>query len=174
MRAGNQAGDVAAMYAILTAVAQTLPVTAVSIVIGLRENGDAITMGAQVHVDATQRPDVRDLLRVHAENGDGHGSGLWDSQIEAALYLDGESLIGLLFEFIEPVSCLVPIVLKLPEHKRAIKAMLDSGRLIIDLEPPRPGEYDVTSAFSPGVLALDLPEAGQGVLRSIYRVLCAA
>ncbi len=85
-----------------------------------------------VQLEASDRPDVADLVRVH------HSEGLEQGRRPPFRYLfvDGQGYMEFALEITDPVTCRFKFVLEWPKHAAVFTAMLERGVLAVTTTRP--------------------------------------
>jgi hypothetical protein len=98
-------------------------------------------------LDATARPDVSNLVRVHQAEGGGEH----EIKPDASLAFGVPTLVFLSVEIQKPVTCSFVIGLDYNRYKEYMRRSVDQGYLSIQTEPPRPFgvEYALVLSFGP-------------------------
>jgi hypothetical protein len=93
---------------------------------------------AVVQLEASDRPDVADLVRVH------HAEGLEQGRRPPFRYLfvDGHGYMEFALEITDPVTCRFTFVLEWPEHAAVFTAMLERGILVVTTARPEDAGTD--------------------------------
>lgn len=120
---------------------EPLPVRSVGTTLG----GDGMTYPTAL-IDASGRPDVADLARVHAVEGVG------DIATDARLVPTPSGRIDLLLgvSLTRPVRCRFAVRFMLPEHRVVLADAAATGTIVLATSPPADG------GVNPVWLALDL------------------
>ncbi len=91
-----------------------------------------------VQLEASDRPDVADLVRMH------HSEGLEQGRRPPFRYLfvDGHGYMEFALEITDPVTCRFKFVLEWPEHAAVFTAMLERGILAVTTARPEDARTD--------------------------------